>query len=899
MRILVVRLLGMYRKLLLILLGLAPLWLHATHNRAGEITYRHLGGLLFEITITTYTDPTSVAADRCELEIKFGDGDFDTIPRVNHPTICDSSVQCECKGEILIPNVLKKNIYRTRHSYRGPGTYEITVEDPNRVDGIQNIPGSVNIPFFLRSVISISPLSGYNTSTILLYPPVDDGCVGQPYYHNPGAYDPDQDSLVYSLVKCLGANGQVVPGYVFPNQTSNGGTLTIDSRTGTLEWDSPTVAGFFNVCILISEYRKIPGTNQSVLVGEVLRDMQIAIDNCQNVPPRFKPLDDFCVNAGDPVQQEVVAYDTMGQSVTLTAVGEPFEVDSPAVFQQPITALDTVKGLFEWQTTCGHIRKLPYKVDFKAIDNYPFGPLANFESFFVTVVGPAPTNPEAEANKNTIELDWRPPSCDNAQGYNIYRRIDSSDFDPDFCEIGIPAAYGFKQIASVSGINNTTYVDDDNGNGLVHGQVYCYRIMAFYEGEVEGYTSEEICMELNKDVPVITHVTVTETGVGNGSDTVMWTHPTELDTSVEFPGPYKYIIYGSAGNAPANTPLEETDEKPRISQLDSIFFATNLNTVEFAQNFRIELVSDGQVVGSTHEAKSVFLRLGPVDNALILTWDVDVPWTNKEYVIFKERAGVFEVLDTTVFTTYIDSGLTNGKEYSYFVRSIGRYSTTGFPDPIINNSQIAKGIPVDTIPPCPPQSPEIESDCDLAQNIITWTNPNEVCSGDVIGYNIYRTPVLGDPYQLDITLPSDLDTSYVYDNLVSVAGCYMITAIDSFGNESGFSERLCVDNCPEYELPNVMTPGGDGMNDFFRPYPYRYVESIDLHVYNRWGNLVFNTTDPDINWDGKHQSNGKQLSSGVYFYECVVHEIRLNGIVPRTLRGNITILNQENINDPN
>lgn len=89
------------------------------------------------------------------------------------------------------------------------------------------------------------------------------------------------------------------------------------------------------------------------------------------------------------------------------------------------------------------------------------------------------------------------------------------------------------------------------------------------------------------------------------------------------------------------------------------------------------------------------------------------------------------------------------------------------------------------------------------------------------------------------------------------------------------------------------------MNDFFRPYPYRYVESIDLHVYNRWGNLVFNTTDPDINWDGKHQSNGKQLSSGVYFYECVVHEIRLNGIVPRTLRGNITILNQENINDPN
>src|SRR4051812_8491899 len=57
----------------------------ATHNRAGEITYKCLGGYDYEVTITTYCKISS-PADRCDLTVYFGDGDSAVAPRVNGPS---------------------------------------------------------------------------------------------------------------------------------------------------------------------------------------------------------------------------------------------------------------------------------------------------------------------------------------------------------------------------------------------------------------------------------------------------------------------------------------------------------------------------------------------------------------------------------------------------------------------------------------------------------------------------------------------------------------------------------------------------------------------------------------------------------------------------------------------
>ena len=109
-------------------------------------------------------------------------------------------------------------------------------------------------------------------------------------------------------------------------------------------------------------------------------------------------------------------------------------------------------------------------------------------------------------------------------------------------------------------------------------------------------------------------------------------------------------------------------------------------------------------------------------------------------------------------------------------------------------------------------------------------------------------------------------------------------------NESDFSNIVCADNCPYYFLPNVFSPNGDNINEKFISYPWKFIESVDFVVYNRWGIEVFRTEDPDINWDGKSSETDEPLADGVYFYSLTAYTIRLEGIVPEKFTGTVTIL---------
>jgi hypothetical protein len=145
---------------------------------------------------------------------------------------------------------------------------------------------------------------------------------------------------------------------------------------------------------------------------------------------------------------------------------------------------------------------------------------------------------------------------------------------------------------------------------------------------------------------------------------------------------------------------------------------------------------------------------------------------------------------------------------------------------------------VDLTPPCPPTL-AINNDCELPLNTLTWNNPNNSCAHDTWRYNIYFTDSLGGEPVLIFTITGAGDTVFTHTDGSSVAGCYVVTAIDSTGNESAFSNQVCGDNCPDYTLPNVFSPNGDRVNDHFIPFPYRGVKEIDLQVFNRWGQVVF------------------------------------------------------------
>ncbi len=64
-------------------------------------------------------------------------------------------------------------------------------------------------------------------------------------------------------------------------------------------------------------------------------------------------------------------------------------------------------------------------------------------------------------------------------------------------------------------------------------------------------------------------------------------------------------------------------------------------------------------------------------------------------------------------------------------------------------------------------------------------------------------------------------------------------------------------------VPNVFTPNGDGMNDEFRVL-YRSLREYHIWVYNRWGKLVYESTDPSKGWDG--MIGARPAAEGAYYY---------------------------------
>ncbi len=878
------------------LVSIGSIW--ATHNRAGEINIEQIGDLTIRATITTYTKTSSVQADRDSLTFIWGDGTESTVIRSNG----------NGNGTPL-ENDVKFNIYVAEHTYPGIGTYVIAMEDPNRNGGVLNVnfPNSDNIPFYIQTEYSFfnPQFQGRNNTPRLLQPPVDIGFVGQPFIHNPNAFDQEGDSLAYELTVPLQTVGTEVPNYQFPDQIGAGpdNILELDPVTGDLTWDAPQQAGEYNIAILIKEFR------EGVLISTTTRDMQIRIEPDNNQPPVITTIDEICVVAGETISFDISATDPdVGDRLKLTALGGPFEFDfAPAIFEaSPFFVNQPAQGRFEWTPPCEAISDQYYSVVFKAEDDFfkeldTFG-LADLKTVRIKVVGPAPEDVQIEVSETAVFIDWENPYfCENVandyfQGFSIWRREGSNQFPVDTCETGLNGK-GYTRIAfDWKGIENGRYAYTDDT--VEKGRNYCYRILAEFAQQsaggnpfnfVESLASREVCIQLDKDIPFMTKVSVQSTDANSGAILVEWTKPfaDDLDTLANL-GPYRYELQRDAGNgfstiADFSSPFFATAN-------DTTFLDTNLNTQAQAYTYRVNFYvnNDTEPLGTTSTAQSIFLNIASTDRKNILTWAENVPWDNFEYTIYRkdDSTGIFDSIGITNAQPYEDLGLDNEQEYCYYIRTTGTYGIEGVPEPLLNLSQESCGVPIDTVPPCPPVL-EVSNDCPIAtdqtlaeaiSNFLSWTNPNETCGDEAAtGYNVYYTPREGGDFEIIETLTAAELTNLEHQpSFTNAAGCYAVTAFDNKGNESLLSNIVCVDNCPIYTLPNVFTPNGDGANELFVPISNRYVESINLQIFNRWGGLVYETTDPNIGWDGT-DLNGNALDEGVYFYACDVFENRLAG----------------------
>jgi gliding motility-associated-like protein len=91
-------------------------------------------------------------------------------------------------------------------------------------------------------------------------------------------------------------------------------------------------------------------------------------------------------------------------------------------------------------------------------------------------------------------------------------------------------------------------------------------------------------------------------------------------------------------------------------------------------------------------------------------------------------------------------------------------------------------------------------------------------------------------------------------------------------------------------VPNTFSPNSDGMNDQFFPRANADISIRSLRIFNRWGQLIFEKINPQINnpvdgWDGKYQNNIMPEGVYVYFMEIICDK---NGVFQ--LKGNTTLI---------
>jgi gliding motility-associated-like protein len=143
----------------------------------------------------------------------------------------------------------------------------------------------------------------------------------------------------------------------------------------------------------------------------------------------------------------------------------------------------------------------------------------------------------------------------------------------------------------------------------------------------------------------------------------------------------------------------------------------------------------------------------------------------------------------------------------------------------------------------------------------------------------------------------EFEPTYVY----KVEGVYDISLIAGYDHGNGVQ---CTDTVQRQitakqggltKVPNAFTPSPNGptggqsgsgtFNDVFLPIT-RGVEEFNMQIFDRWGTLIFESTNQNIGWDG-YDKNGKLMPAGVYVFKLT---LRLSDGQRTTQIGDVTLI---------
>lgn len=147
----------------------------------------------------------------------------------------------------------------------------------------------------------------------------------------------------------------------------------------------------------------------------------------------------------------------------------------------------------------------------------------------------------------------------------------------------------------------------------------------------------------------------------------------------------------------------------------------------------------------------------------------------------------------------------------------------------------------------------------------------------------------GTSFTINATVPGA--TQYLWSNgnntpvlqLDDTGGVYIVSVQNVCGAVTD-TLKVTLEDCDLPFIPNVFTPNSDGLNDFFT-IGYRNAVEFKIEIFNRWGEMVFKSDNPQFAWDGTFK--GEWVPAGVYFY-VIVSKNGKSKI--RNAKGSLTIL---------
>ena len=113
----------------------------------------------------------------------------------------------------------------------------------------------------------------------------------------------------------------------------------------------------------------------------------------------------------------------------------------------------------------------------------------------------------------------------------------------------------------------------------------------------------------------------------------------------------------------------------------------------------------------------------------------------------------------------------------------------------------------------------------------------------------------------DYMVRYEQDTEYTFTN----SGTTRVTLKVTLGQELELDSTVISVTVSESKLafPNAFSPNGDEYNPIYKAKEYQSIVEFHAYIFNRWGQKLFDWTDPSQGWDGTY--GGKDVKEGVYF----------------------------------